>query len=110
MLKLESMNIFWTQNRALKSTSLALRYVRGGTWWVPALLLWDSNRARWNACSQSRSSRTSLFPKPILKSSTGVSRLSRRKRRHSPGALVEERMSVPGESDSLSSFLLAGSS
>ena len=34
-----SMNIFWTQNRALETTSLhASRYVLGGTRWVRALL------------------------------------------------------------------------
>ena len=33
-----SMSIFWTQNRALKTTSLARVLVLGGTRWVRALL------------------------------------------------------------------------
>ena len=41
-----SMNIFWTQNRALKSTSLARIPIR--TWWDPvgpnSSLWWDPNR------------------------------------------------------------------
>ena len=61
-----SMSIFWTQNRALKTTSLA-RVLFGGTRWVRALLYggtqiglggtggsqlfstWDPNRVRWDA-------------------------------------------------------------
>ena len=42
-----SMSIFWTQNRALKTTSLARVPIR--TWWDPvgpsSSLRWDPNRA-----------------------------------------------------------------
>ena len=45
-----SMSIFWTQNRALKTTSLARVPIR--TWWDPvgpsSSLRWDPNRARWD--------------------------------------------------------------
>ena len=45
-----SMSIFWTQYRALKTTSLARLPIR--TWWDPvgpsSFLRWDPNRARWD--------------------------------------------------------------
>ena len=45
-----SMSIFWTQNRALKTTSLARVLIR--TWWDPvgprSSLRWDPNWARWD--------------------------------------------------------------
>ena len=45
-----SMSIFWTQNRALKTTSLARVPIR--IWWDPvgpsSSLRWDPNRARWD--------------------------------------------------------------
>ena len=44
-----SMNLFRTQNRALKPTSLARIPIRA--WWDPvgpsSSLRWDPNRARW---------------------------------------------------------------
>ena len=54
-----SMNIFWTQNRALKTTSLARVPIR--TWWDPvgpsSSLRWDPNRARWDSVGPSSSLR-----------------------------------------------------
>ena len=45
-----SMSIFWTQNRALKTTSLARVLIL--TWWDPvdpsSSLWWDPNWARWD--------------------------------------------------------------
>ena len=53
------MSVFWTQNRALKTTSLAR--VPKRTWWDPAgpssSLRWDPNRARWDPVSPSSSLR-----------------------------------------------------
>ena len=49
-----SMSIFWTQNRALKTTSLARVLIR--TWWDPvgpsSSLRWDPNWARWDPVGQ----------------------------------------------------------
>ena len=54
-----SMNIFWTQNRALETTSLARVPIR--TWWDPvgpsSSLRWDPNRARWDPVGPSSSLR-----------------------------------------------------
>ena len=50
MVEAGSMSIFWTQNRALKTTSLARVLIR--TWWDPvgpsSSLRWDPNWARWD--------------------------------------------------------------
>ena len=50
MLKPEALSIFWTQNRALKTTSLARVPLR--TSWDPvgrsSSLRWGPNRARWD--------------------------------------------------------------
>ena len=54
-----SMSIFWTQNRALKTTSLARVLIR--TWWDPvgpsSSLRWDPNWARWDPVGPSSSLR-----------------------------------------------------
>ena len=54
-----SMSIFWTQNRALKTTSLARVLIR--TWWDPvgprSSLRWDPNWARWDLVGPSSSLR-----------------------------------------------------
>ena len=54
-----SMSIFCTQNRALKTTSLARVPIR--TWWDPvgpsSSLRWDPNRARWDPVGPSSSLR-----------------------------------------------------
>ena len=53
------MSIFWTQNRALKTTSLARVLIR--TWWDPvgpsSSLRWDPNWARWDPVGPSSSLR-----------------------------------------------------
>ena len=54
-----SMSIFWTQNRALKTTSLARVPIR--TWWDPvgpsSSLRCDPNRTRWDAVGPGGSQR-----------------------------------------------------